>query len=295
VGLVLEVKNLSYVFPNGVGIIGIDFQIDYNDIYYLYGSHNSGKSLILQSILGIISPQKGSIKIFENPDFLQEKRRIGYVPQSPYYIDRMTITDMMNYFSLSFGVLEKNFADILNLNLKEKKPVRHLSSFIQRKLNLWIALLGNPDLVFIDDPFGGLDTQESEQLISIISYLNKNNNITFLLTGHNYELASRIATKYGVLKNGRFLIELTPEKLDSECKRCIKIRTPQLLSAIPLLEKEFPQYEVLEDDLIRVFCPLSHSAKINTLLVSAGIEVSEIWIAGTMPQEYLLKLTEGGI
>ncbi|MBS4982262.1 MAG: ATP-binding cassette domain-containing protein [Lachnospiraceae bacterium] len=293
-GFVLEVKNLSYVFPNGVGITDIGFQIDCNDIYYLYGSHNSGKSLILQSVLGIISPQKGSIKFFENPDLLQEKRRIGYVPQNTYYIDRMTIADMINYFSLAFGVLEKNFVEILNINPKEKKPVRCLPVFTQRKLNLWIALLGNPDLVCIDDIFGGLDMQESDELISIVSNLNKNNNITFLLTGNNYELASRIATKYGVLKNGRFLMELTPEKINDECKRCIKIRTPQLLSAIPLLEKEFPQYEVLEDDLIRVFCPLSYSAKLNTLLVSAGIEVAEIWIAGAVPQEYLLNLTEEG-
>lgn len=294
-GLVLEVKNLTYVFLNGVGITDINFQINCNDIYYLYGSHNSGKSLILQSILGIISPQKGSIKIFGNHDFSQEKRRIGYVPQNPYYIDRMTMIDMMNYFSLSFGVLEKNFVELFNFNLKEKKSVRHLSSFTQRKLNLWIALLGNPDLLFIDDPFRGLDTQESEQLISIISYLNKNYNITFLLTGYNYELASRIATKYGVLKSGCFLTEITPQKLASECKRCIKIRTPQLLSVIPLLKKDFAQFEVLEDDLIRVFCPVSYSAELNSLLVSAGIEVSEIWIAGTSPQEYLLKLAEGEI
>lgn len=291
----LDVKNLSYTFPDSIGIMDISFKINRGDIYFLYGGRGAGKTLLLQTLIGTILPQSGIIKMFGNPDYLQEKCRIGYVPQKPYSIGRMTISEMLHYFTLSFGILENELEKVLGLDLGEKRAVSRLPLSVQRMVNLGIALLGKPDLVLMDEPFAGLDVQESEQLLSAISFLNENRNITFLLTGQNYDLASRVAAKYGILARGELLAELTPEKLNEQCERCIKIRTPQLLKAIPILQKEFPQYEVLSDDLLRVFCPLSCSSELNTLLVSAGIEVSEIWIAGIEPQEYLSKLTGGEI
>lgn len=290
----LELKNLSYNFPDGAGISDVSFQIMRGDIYFLYGGHGAGKTVVLQALVGTITAQAGTIKLFGNSDCLKEQSRFGYVPQNPYFIGKMTIFEMLHYFSLSYGVLDSKTESVLELNLTEKKPVCRLSVFVQRKVNLAIALLGKPDFILIDEPFFGLDAQESEQLLSIIAFLNERRNTTFLLTGDNYDLASHIATKYGVLKDGHFLTELTPSILSEKCERCIKIRTPQLSKAIPILKKEFPQFEVLDDNLIRVFCPLSNSSILNTLLVSAGIEVSEIWIAGMEPQAYLSKLAGGG-
>lgn len=289
----LEVKNLSYVFPDGTGIRDVSFQIMRGDIYFLYGGHGAGKTVVLQALIDTITAQAGTIKFFENPDYSKEKNRIGYVPQTPYFIGRMTISEILHYFSLSFGVLDSKIESVLKLNPNEKKPVYRSSVFVQRKVNLAIALLGKPDFILMDEPFFGLDTHESEQLLSIIAFLNESRNTTFLLTGHNYDLTSHIATKYGVLKDGHFLTELTPATLNEKCERCIKIRTPQLPKAIPMLKKEFPQFEVLDDNLIRVFCPLSSSSIINSLLVSAGVEVSEIWIAGMEPQAYLSELAGG--
>jgi len=261
----------------------------------LYGGHGAGKTLLLQSIIGTILPQAGTIKLFENTDYLQEKRRIGYVPQMPFTIGRMTTSDMLHYFSLSFGTLESNLVKILGLNVYEKKPAHKLPLSVQRNLNLGIALLGNPDFVLYDEPFDGLDAKECEKLLSTIALLNENRNITFLLTGQNYDLVSQIATKYGVLRNMQLLIELTPNELNEQCDRHIKIRTPQLLKAIPFLQDEFSEYEVLADDLVRVFCPLSYASALNKLLVTAGIEVSEIWISRMEQQEYLSKLAGGEI
>lgn len=291
----LAVKNLSYVFPDGAGINDVSFQIMRGDIYFLYGSHGAGKTVVLQALVGTITAQAGTIKLFGNLDFSKEQKRFGYVPQNPHFIGRMTISEMLHYFALSYGVLDSKIESVLELNLKEKKPVCRLSVFAQRKVNLAIALLGKPDLMLMDEPFFGLDAHESEQLLSIIEFLNERRNTTFLLTGHSCDLASQIATKYGVIKDGHFLTELTPATLSEKCERCIKIRTPQVPKAIPILKKEFPQFEVLADNLIRVFCPSSSSSNVNSLLVSAGIEVSEIWIAGMEPQAYLSELAGGGV
>ena len=289
----LELKNISYVFPNRKGITDISLQVKRGEIYMLYGGHNAGKTLLLQILTGTVIPQTGAIKLFGNSDYLQEKRRVGYVPQNPYAIGKMSALDMLHYFALSYGVLQKNFDKELDLNFTEKKAVCHLPLYVQKKINLGIALLGKPDFILLDDPFQGLDTQECESLLSIISSLNEERNMTILLTGQDYESASRIVKKYGILADGKLKAELTPHKIDEECKRCIKIRTPQVERAITVIQNDFPQYEVLGDDFIRVFCPVSYSSRINAKLVSSGIEVCEIGITGMNPQTFLSALAGG--
>lgn len=291
--IALDVKDLSYIFPDGAGVRGLSFQVMRNDVYFLYGSHGAGKTVTLQALIGTLLPQGGTIKLFGSPCYAEQKHRLGYLPQAPYWSGRMTQADMLRYFSLAFGVLDGKFEKVLGLNPSEKRPVCRLPLFVQKKLGLGLALLGKPDLILLDEPFSGLDAQESEQLLSILSFLNETNHTTLLFTGDRYDPGFRIATKYGVLMQGRQMAELTAAQLSETCKRCIKLRTPQLSRALPLLQHDFASYEVLADDLVRIFCPPASSSRLNALLVCAGIAVSELWVAGMEPQEYLSKLAGG--
>ena len=289
----LDIQNLCFTFPDGTGIQDISFLVKRGDIYVLFGGHHAGKTVLLQTVIGTIQPQSGVLKLFGNKEYEQEKRRIGYVPQKPLSIGRMTIAETLQYFSLSYGVLEHKIEKTLALDLNEKKPVSRLPVSVQRRVGLGIALLGDPDLVFMDAPFDGLDAEESNHMLSILSFLNEERHITFLLAGQDYASFSQIATRYGILASGSLLAELTPAELEEQCKRCIKNRTAQLSLAIPVLQPHFSEYEVLSDNLIRAFCPPSCSAQINSMLTLAGVEVSEIWVAGMEPQEYLSKLAGG--
>lgn len=104
---VLELKNLSYIFPDHKGITDVSLKIKQGEIYMLYGGHDAGKTLLLQMLIGTLIPQMGTIKLFGNSNYLQEKRRIGYVPQEPYCLGKMSALDMLRYFALSYGVLER--------------------------------------------------------------------------------------------------------------------------------------------------------------------------------------------
>ena len=81
-GAALETAGLTYVFPDGNGIKNITFQVKRGEIYALYGGHNAGKSVLLQAIIGTLRPQSGTLKLFGNIDYQQERRRIGFVPKS---------------------------------------------------------------------------------------------------------------------------------------------------------------------------------------------------------------------
>ena len=200
---------------------------------------------------------------------------------------------MLRYFSSVFGTAEIHILDILHLNLKEKTAVRRLPLSTQRLVNLAVALLGNPDFIIWDDPFSGMDKGECEHLISVLAYLHEMNHTTLLISGQDYSQLSRLASKYGVMADGKLICELTAGELNECCQRCIKIRTPQLERAITILSQQFPDFEVLSHDMIRVFNCNEQSGEINALLVRSGIEVSEIWLAGMEPTDYLLKMTGG--
>lgn len=109
----------------------------------------------MQTIIGTLRPQAGTLKLFGNIDYQKERRRIGFVPQKPVTIGSLSPADMLRYFSSVFGTTEIHILDILHLNLKEKKAVRRLPLSTQRLVNLAVALLGNPDMIILDDPFPG--------------------------------------------------------------------------------------------------------------------------------------------
>lgn len=294
IAVVLDIHNLTCTFPNRKGITDITLQLKKGEVYCLNGGHEAGKTLLLQVILGAVPANSGTIKVFNERNGGRGSNRIGYVPQDPQFIGGMTGKDVLHYFSLVTGSLEREFDHRLPIDLMDKKPANKLPLYTRKILSLGVALLGNPDFILADEPFLGLDARECEQLISLLSLLNKNKTTGFLLTGQNYPFTSQIATTYGVLREGRLVAEFTRDSLAERCQKCIKIRTPQLLQAIPVLHKEFPQYEVLSDDTLRVFCPLPDSARLNTTLVMAGVEVAELWIAGMDPQAYLSDLAGGG-
>lgn len=128
----LETAGLTYVFPDGNGIKNIAFQVKRGEIYALYGGHHAGKSVLLQTIIGTLRSQAGTLKLFGNIDYQKERRRIGFVPQKPVTIGSLSPADMLRYFSSVFGTTEIHILDILHLNLKEKKAVRRLPLSTQR-------------------------------------------------------------------------------------------------------------------------------------------------------------------
>lgn len=102
----LETAGLTYVFPDGNGIKNIAFQVKRGEIYALYGGHHAGKSVLLQTIIGTLRLQAGTLKLFGNIDYQKERSRIGFVPQKPVTIGSLSPADMLRYFSSVFGTTE---------------------------------------------------------------------------------------------------------------------------------------------------------------------------------------------
>ncbi|WP_211655500.1 ABC transporter ATP-binding protein [Planococcus alpniumensis] len=292
--IILRTNSLSKIFASSEGIRDVSVKVEAREIYALLGRGGSGKSTLLNILTGSIAATSGNFTFFESTDVQSEYARIGYVAKMPSLNMSFTIAENLEYYAKVFGIASisslTSLARSVDIDITEKKKVRKLPFGIQRKLSLAVALLGKPDLLLMDEPFNGLDAIEKRFISNFLLRLSKRENLTIFLTGQRYEEVSKIATRYGIINNGRIVDEFTAATLSERCNRCIKIRTKQTTEATSILEKICPEYEILSDDTIRVFEVLEKSGFINTSLVSAGITVDEISITGENEEIYITNL-----
>ncbi len=289
---VLELINVS-ITKKSVNILNeISLTIHKKDIYVLL-SNNDGVLDTLRNLLcENVSNFSGTIKLFNNSLFTQEKSRMAYVNKK-LLLNNLSTKQNINYFTKALGIVSSNqqLVELLEIDINEKIPVKKLSNYKIYKLNFLIALLGNPDFIILDNPFFDLDHIECDNLIKIIKKISLTT--TFLITSNNFEHTLKVATKYGILYKGKMAEEFTPEQLYNSCKRSIKIRTSNVEQATVVLHNNGYNFEVLEEELIRVYADLDKSADLNKLLINNKIDVMEIYISNTSTEEYISNVIGG--
>ena len=223
---IIEFKNVSLSYGNRLILDNINFQINEGQIFGMLGPNGVGKSTIFNLITGLISPQSGEIKIDgENvtkyPVYIRAKKfKTGFCPQYGGYFNDLTLLD--NLRAISEIVIEKkNFRkeriDFLISrfeldNLKEIKA-KYLSGGQKRKLVLALALLSNPKVLLLDEPFAALDVLTIKMLQEIIVNLQHENRITIIICDHQARDLLACVDTAMILNNGKIVAQDSPSKL----------------------------------------------------------------------------------
>ncbi len=175
-----------------------------------------------------------------------------------------------------------------------KKKTKKFSLGMKQRLGIAMALIGEPDLLVLDEPINGLDPQGIAEVRDIILRLNRERNMTILISSHILEELSKISTDYGIIHHGCLLQELTREELMEKCSDRIEITLNQAKAAVPVLDGlGIKNYRVVDRDHIHIFERLDESGQINMELTKAGITVTEIAKTSEELESYFLNLTGG--
>ncbi|SHM21531.1 ATP-binding cassette domain-containing protein [Ruminococcus flavefaciens] len=159
---VLKTKELTKVYGQKTVADKISLNIRKGDIYGFIGKNGAGKTTTMKMILGMIFPDGGEIELFGKPIDNMGRRRIGSLIEAPGLYKNLTAYENLHRFSLLYGGNEKNISEILeivNLTDTGKKKAGEFSLGMRQRLGIGIALLGNPDLLVLDEPVNGLDSQ----------------------------------------------------------------------------------------------------------------------------------------
>ena len=293
---------------NGIGkqfygitvLSDIDFEILPGEIHGLLGENGAGKTTTLKMISGLARPTDGEIIMFgyRGGGLKNIRSRVSCLIEAPGVYGNLSAYDNLKIKCKLFGIQEKSYIpeilEMVGLNHVGKKKVKHYSLGMKQRLGIGLTLVGDPDLLLLDEPINGLDPQGIVEVRDTILRLNEERNMTILVSSHILEELSKIATHYGIIHNGSLLQEMTKEELMKRCSERIEICLDEPKRAVPVLdEMGFTNYQIVDKERIHIFERLSESASLNMELAKAGIPVKGISITSEELEAYFLNLTGG--
>lgn len=216
---VLQTRNLSKFFGKAEILHDIDLSVQHGEVYGLIGQNGAGKTTLLRLINGLMKPTKGSVQLQTDKPF------IGYMPQSCRFDDSATVTDTIRFFAKLRKTDAKGSISLgEKLKLTMNKKVRHLSPGQQKKLQIIIAMTGEPDLYILDEPTAGLDPSATYEMKSIIKDIHDKGK-SIIISSHILQDMDEVCTNIAIMENGRLAY-------NNEIESCYIIKTSPVSSQI---------------------------------------------------------------
>lgn len=296
----LTTTGLTKQFGNHKAVNQVDMHIKKGAIYGFIGRNGAGKTTFLKMISGLSTSDAGDIELFgcRGRELKEIRHRIGCLIETPGLYPNMSARDNLKIKCYFCGVKKKGYIEelleIVGLGNVGKKKTKAFSLGMKQRLGLALALVGEPDLLVLDEPINGLDPQGISEIRSIITQLQEKHNMTILISSHILEELSKIATDYGIIHNGVMLQELTKDELMKRCEERMEFVLDSPEQALPVLDRlGYHNYQVVDQHKIQIFERLDESAALNMELSRAGIPVREVSLTSEELETYFLNLTGG--
>ena len=298
--LLLQTRNLTKQYGRHRAVDDVNMHIKKGAIYGFIGRNGAGKTTCLKMISGLSTPSYGEIEMFgyKGKDLQKVRSRVGCLIEAPGLYGNMSAYDNLNIKCKLTGIKKKGYIEELlktvGLDTVGEKKTKHYSLGMKQRLGIALALVGEPDLLILDEPINGLDPQGIVEVRETIQKLAKERGMTICISSHILEELSKIATDYGIIHNGCLVQELTREELMKKCSERIELTLDNPKQAIPVLDDMgFSSYQVIDKEHILIFERLGESASLNMELAKAGIPVKGISITSEELENYFLRLTGG--
>lgn len=296
----LTTENLSKQYGRQKAVNRVNLHVRKGEIYGLIGRNGAGKTTLLRMISGLAAVSAGEISLFGKTgrEAGEMRERIGALIESPGVYANMSAYENLKIKCIAMGVHGKSEIEkvlkIVGLEDTGKKRVKNFSLGMKQRLGIALALIGNPDLVILDEPINGLDPQGIAEMREVLEVLNREHGITFIISSHILEELSKIATKYGIIHKGVLLQELTREELLEKCGEYIELQTPDTKRACTVIEEMgITRYKVVDTGIIQIYERLQESSGIVLKLAENGIQMKGITVKNEALEDYYLNLTGG--
>lgn len=300
--VVLKTYNITKKYGEQLAVDNVNMTIKKGDIYGFIGQNGAGKTTLIRLITGLIHKSGGEIELLganEENELNKARTMVGSLIETPSFYTNMTARENLEVSRLVRNIPGKKCIDevleLVGLKDVEKKKVKNFSLGMRQRLGIANALMGNPKLLILDEPINGLDPMGIVEIRELLKKINKEKDMTILISSHILSELSELATTYGIISNGKLIEEITAKQLSEKCRQYIDLRVDDTDRAVILLERELGinDYEVLEDSNIKVFSNLDNVGEINSLLSRSGIIVESISVKGENLEEYFMNKVGG--
>lgn len=278
---VLTTNALSKHYGHFKALDRLSMHVPKGSIYGFVGKNGAGKTTLIRLICGLQEVTAGTFALYGIPNTKREigksRRRMGAVVETPSIYGDMTAEDNLRqqYRILGLPSFEgiPELLKLVGLNATGKKKAKNFSLGMRQRLGIAIALAGDPDFLVLDEPVNGLDPQGIIETRELILKLNRERQITVLISSHILDELSKLATHYGFIDAGRIIKEISAEELDAVCRKCVRIELSDTKALARVLDGMGIEYKILSHTLADVFAKVN----ISQLTLALAQEKCEIF------------------
>lgn len=298
---VLTTENLGKQYRHFKALGGLCMHVPKGAIYGFVGRNGAGKTTLIRLVCGLQEPTSGSFTLYgiKNSDknIVKSLRRMGAVVETPsIYLDMTAEENLRQQYRVlglpSFDGIPE-LLKLVGLENTEKKKAKNFSLGMKQRLGIAIALAGDPDFLILDEPTNGLDPQGIIEMRELILRLNRERQMTVLISSHILDELSRLATHYGIIDGGHMVKELSAEELENACRKCMRMEVTKVTALARVLDGMGIDYKVLSETKADVYAKINIS-QLTLALAKESCEVLSIEEKDESLESYFVSLVGGG-
>ena len=297
---ILEAKNIEKKYGHFKALDNLNMHIPKGAIYGLIGKNGAGKTTLIRLLCGLQRPTSGEYTLYgtlnNSRKIAEERKRVGGIVETPSICLDMTAEDNLKEQYKIIGLPSydnlQEILELVRLNNTGKKTAKHFSLGMKQRLGLAISLVGNPDLLILDEPINGLDPEGIIEIRELILRLNKEKGITFLISSHYLDELSKIATFYGIIDKGKIIKEIDKDELEQNFRTRTQINVSNLKECVKYLEEKNFTYKVISDSIVDIYEKINVSELVIALSKRNCI-VNDFQEKGESLENYYLNLIGG--
>ncbi len=298
---VLKTHDLQKKYRNFKALDGVSMSVPKGSVYGFVGKNGAGKTTLIRLICGLQFPTGGDYEIYGIPhldkSISRSRRRMGAVVETPsIYLD-MTAEDNLKQQYRILGMPSfDGIAELLKLVGLEntgKKKARNFSLGMRQRLGIAVALCGSPDFLVLDEPINGLDPQGIIEIRELILKLNRERQITVLISSHILDELARLATHYGFIDNGRIVREMSAEELEAQCRKCARVTVTDTKALATALDEMSLEYKIIDATTADIY-GTPNITRLTAALSERNCELLSIKEQDESLESFYISLVGGG-
>jgi len=295
---IIETQGLTLRFGKLTAVNGVDLQVPEASVYGFLGPNGAGKTTTIRMLLGLIKPNDGEVRIFGNSirkARLEILGRLGAVVEQPAFYPHLTGRENLEIVRRLRGLQKTSITKVLAIVKLEgaaNRLTKHYSTGMKQRLGLAIALMGQPELLILDEPTNGLDPAGIHEMRDLIISLPEEFGITVFLSSHLLSEVEQVATQIGIIRKGELIFQGNPENLQAQLNESVVVSVDQPDKAKAVLAEA--GWTVQRNGSQKLYVEAngqSDAAMINSQLLGAGLSVYQVSLERPSLEDIFLKVT----
>ncbi len=296
----LETNKLCKRYRGFKALDGLSMHVPKGAIYGFIGKNGAGKTTLIRLICGLQEPTGGSYTLYgeKNADkgIFAVRRRMGAVVETPsIYLDMTAEENIVQQYRIlgipSMDGISELLA-LVGLAHTGNKKAKNFSLGMRQRLGIAIALCGSPDFLVLDEPVNGLDPQGIVEMRELILKLNREKQITVLISSHILDELSKLATCYGFIDRGRLVKEISASELEAECRKCKRVTVSDTKPLCRVMDEMDIEYSIISDTEADIYSQISVT-KLAMALAEENCEIISMSERGDSLEKYYINLVGG--